>query len=88
MATPNITLAIVPFLALAMTKASPPKNAISTSLISGFVRARSSDDSSRKGKNSKNKYAVKTLRTTITAKLRRDRLKVSISLTAMDMTYT
>src|SRR5690606_6382969 len=54
-ATPKITLAIVPFFALAITNAKPPKNAMSTSRISGAVRAKSSEDSSRKGKNLKNR---------------------------------
>ena len=50
MATPNITLAMVPFLARAMTNANPPKKAMSTSRISGLVRANNSEDSSRSGK--------------------------------------
>src|SRR5690606_40380094 len=54
-ATPKMTLAIVPFFALAITNANPPKNAMSTSRISGAVRAKSSEDSSLKGKNLKNR---------------------------------
>ena len=49
-ATPKITLAIVPLLALAITKAKPPKKAIKTSRISGDVRAKSSEDVLDNGK--------------------------------------
>ena len=54
-ATPKMTLATVPFLARAMTKAKPPKNAINTSLISGLTLANNSEDSSRSGNSAKNK---------------------------------
>src|SRR5690606_6259987 len=83
-ATPKITLATVPRLALAITSAKPPKNAISTSRISGAVRANSSEDSSLSGKNLKNKKAVSILKTTITVKFFNDLLSVSISLTASE----
>src|SRR5690606_10067392 len=75
-----MTLAIVPFFALAITNANPPKNAISTSRISGAVRAKSSEDSSLKGKNLKNKNAVRILSPTITKKFLTDLFNVSISL--------
>ena len=42
-ATPKITLAMVPFFALAMTNAKPPKKAIKTSRISGFTRPNNSE---------------------------------------------
>src|SRR5690606_25735803 len=83
-ATPNITLATVPRLALAITRAIPPKKAIRTSRISGAVRASNSDDSSLNGKNLKNKKAVRILRTTITAKFFKDLFRVSISFTAKE----
>ena len=50
MATPKITEATVPFLVLAMMSANPPKNAIRTSLISGFTRPNNSELSSLNGK--------------------------------------
>ena len=83
-ATPNITGDIVPFLVLATIKDNPPKKAINTSLISGSVLDNNSEDSSLRGKNEKNKYAVKTLKTTITEKLIIDFLRVSKSLIAID----
>lgn len=75
---------MVPFLALAITNASPPKKAIKTSLISGAVLASSSDEASRNGKNLKNKKAVRILNPTITAKFLTDLLRVSTSLIAKD----
>ena len=44
MATPKIAELKFSFLVLAIINASPPKNAIKTSLISGLVLASSSDD--------------------------------------------
>ena len=84
MATPKITLAMVPFFVRAMINAKPPKKAMSTSRISGFVRAKSSEDSSRNGKSQKNKNAVSTLSKIMTPKLISDFFKVSISLIATD----
>ena len=84
-ATPKITVAIVPFFVRAMMSAKPPKKAIKTSLISGCVLAKSSEDSSLNGKNQKNINAVKTLSITITPKLIRDFLRVKISLIAIDI---
>lgn len=52
--------------------------------MSGLVLDNSSEDSSLSGKNEKNKYAVRTLKTTITEKLRTDFLRVSKSLIAID----
>ena len=54
-ATPKITELIVPFFVLAIINAKPPKKAINTSLISGFVLDNSSEDSSLRGKKAKNK---------------------------------
>ncbi len=67
-ATPKITEAMVPFLVRAMASAAPPKKAIKTSLISGWVRAKSSDDSCCSGKNKKKTVAVTALSSTITIK--------------------
>ena len=55
MATPKITEAIVPFFVRAIIKAKPPKKAITTSRISGFVLPKSSDvsDDVPSGKNLK-----------------------------------
>ena len=69
---------------LAIINAKPPKKAISTSRISGCVRANNSEDSSRSGNVQKNKNAVKTLNTIITPKLISDFLRVSISLIAIE----
>src|SRR5690606_18642314 len=57
---------------------------ISTSLISGAVRANSSEDSDCRGKSQKNRKAVMTLSTTMTPKFFTERLRVSISLMAKD----
>ncbi len=86
MATPKITLAIVPFLVRAIINANPPKKAINTSRISGFVLPSSSDVSSLpNGKNLKNKYAVNKLSTIMVARFINDFFKVSISLIAIDI---
>jgi len=84
MATPKITGDIVPFLVFAIINDKPPKKAINTSLISGCVLESNSEDSSRRGKKEKNKYAVNTLKKTITEKLISDFLRVSKSLIAID----
>ncbi len=75
---------MVPFLVRAIIRAKPPKNAISTSRISGFVRAKSSEDSSLSGNNQKNRNAVSTLKRIITPKLINDFLSVSMSFMATD----
>ena len=54
-ATPKTTEEIVPFFVLAIISASPPKKAIRTSLMSGFVLDNNSEDSSLRGKKAKNK---------------------------------
>ena len=84
-ATPKITEAIVPFFVRAIIKARPPKNAISTSLISGRVLANNSEVTSLSGNNQKNKKAVKTLNTTMIPKLISDFLRVNISFIAIDI---
>ena len=68
----------------AIIKAKPPKKAINTSRISGCTRPKSSEVSSLKGKNLKNKKAVNKLSTIIIAKFINERFKVSISLIAID----
>ena len=51
--------------------------------MSGFVRERSSEDSSLRGKKEKNKKAVKTLSKTIIIKFSVDFFNVSMSLIAI-----
>ena len=75
---------IFSFFVLAIIKAKPPKKAIRTSLISGFVLDNNSEDSSRNGKTKKKTYAVITLKTTITIKFIKEFFKVTISLVAME----
>jgi hypothetical protein len=52
--------------------------------MSGLVLDNNSDDSSRSGKKEKNKYAVNTLKNTITEKFISDFFNVSKSFIAID----
>ena len=83
-ATPKIAELKFSFLVLAIINASPPKNAIKTSLISGLVLASSSDDSSLSGKTEKKINAVTTLITTITKKFVTELLKVCKSFVEIE----
>ena len=82
MATPKITDAMAPLFVRAIANAAPPKKAINTSRISGWVRAKSSDDSCCSGKNKKNIVAVTALSDTITTKFCMADLIISKSLIA------
>ena len=83
-ATPKIAELIFSFFVFAIIRARPPKKAIKTSLISGLVLDNNSDISSPRGKIKKKKYEVTTLNTTITIKLIKEFLSVSISFVAIE----
>ena len=77
-------MAIVPFLVVAIIRASPPKKAIKISLISGLVRANNSEVSALMSKIQKYTKEVRTLSNIIVPRLINEVFKVSMSFIAID----
>src|SRR5699024_4459592 len=83
-ATPKITLAIVPLFVLATINPKPPNMAIKTSNIVGYVRAISSGVSLVNGDSLRYRNAVQSLKEPITPRFIKDRRMVTTSFMATE----